>query len=66
MRAAGAIVPTGPMQADLDRLSRAIERTNPERVVVVGDLIHGRLGLKDNVIERVAAWRDRHACSFAR
>lgn len=64
LRAAGAIVPTGPMQADLDRLSRAIERTDPARVIIVGDLIHGRLGLKDNVIERVAAWRNQHACSF--
>ncbi len=64
LRAAGAIVPAGPMQADLDRLSRAIERTDPERVVIVGDLIHGRLGLKDHIIERVAAWRDRHACPF--
>lgn len=64
LRAAGAPVPTGPMQADLERLSRAIERTDPERVVIVGDLIHGRLGLTDRVIEAVAAWRDRHACSF--
>ncbi len=64
LRAVGAVVPNGPMQADLDRLSRAIGRTDPERVVIVGDLIHGRLGLKDHVIESVAAWRDRHTCEF--
>lgn len=64
LRAAGAAVPMGLMHADLDRLSSAIERTDAERVVIVGDLIHGRLGLKDHVIEAVARWRDRHACAF--
>lgn len=64
LRAAGAPLPVGTMQSDLDRLSRAIERTAAERVIIVGDLIHGRLGLKDHVIERVAAWRDQHACAF--
>ncbi|MEO1584608.1 MAG: ligase-associated DNA damage response endonuclease PdeM [Planctomycetota bacterium] len=64
LRAAGAAVPTGPMAADLDRLSAAIDRTNPDRVIIVGDLIHGRLGLKDHVIDSVAAWRAGHGCGF--
>jgi DNA ligase-associated metallophosphoesterase len=52
----GVPLPAGVLAADLARLSAAIEATGAERVLVLGDLIHGAIGLTDPVVEQVGAW----------
>lgn len=54
---AGIPVPTGVLTDDLARLSQALERCGAKRVTVLGDLIHGRVGVDDSVVRRVAQWR---------
>jgi hypothetical protein len=56
-RAAGLPVPGGELDDDLGRLSRALEKTGAKRLVVLGDLVHGRIGVTPAVIARVATWR---------
>ncbi|MGK0362521.1 MAG: DNA ligase-associated metallophosphoesterase [Bradymonadia bacterium] len=52
----GLPLPAGVLAADLARLSAAIDATRAERVLVLGDLIHGAIGLTDPVLETVGAW----------
>ncbi|QDT14345.1 ligase-associated DNA damage response endonuclease PdeM [Alienimonas californiensis] len=57
-RAAGVAVPPGGTAADLARLSRALRRTRAGRLVVLGDLLHARLGRNEAATNAaVAAWR---------
>ncbi len=53
----GIPVPAGILADDLARLERALERTRAERLLVLGDLVHGRL--LPAAIEAVASWRAR-------
>lgn len=57
LRAGGAPVPSGGMDADLDRLARAVRDTGAEHLVVAGDLVHARSGVSERVLERVGQWR---------
>lgn len=52
----GLPLPAGVLEADLARLSQAVEATGAERVLVLGDLIHGAIGLTELVLETVGAW----------
>lgn len=60
-RAGGVPIPRGVQGEQLARLDGLIERWRPERVLVVGDLLHAPAGLTGDLIERVAAWRASHA-----
>lgn len=53
----GIPVPAGILADDLDRLGRALDRTGAERLLVLGDLVHGKL--LPAAIEQIAAWRIR-------
>ena len=57
---AGIPVPAGVLADDLGRIDTAIARCSAERVTVLGDLIHGRVGVDASVVGRVAQWRGRH------
>lgn len=52
----GLPLPAGVLAADLERLSAAIAATGAERVLVLGDLIHGAIGLTDPVLQTVGDW----------
>lgn len=58
-RAGGIAVPAGTTRADLARLTAALRRTGATRLVVLGDLLHARLG-RDEAATNAAirAWRD--------
>lgn len=60
-RAAGVPVPESTTGAMLARLSAIIERFDPARLVILGDLLHARTGRSPEVIGAVDAWRRRHA-----
>jgi uncharacterized protein len=56
-RALGVPVPGGVMEESLGRLRLVMEVTGAERLVVLGDLVHGPRGLTDEVVHDFAAWR---------
>ena len=59
-RAAGIPVPGADTAADLDRLAAAIERTGAERLIILGDFLHGRDSLDAATEEAWRQWRRRH------
>lgn len=60
-RDAGAPVPEAVTRRDLDRLSALIDALHPERLVVLGDLVHDRCAWRDTTMRQLAAWRGGHA-----
>ncbi len=60
-RAAGVPVPEPVTQHDLGRLAGLIDRLAPDRMVVLGDLLHAPDGLSPETIDQVAWWRSRYA-----
>ncbi len=61
LRRAGIVVPTGQTSADLARLDALIAHYQPQRLFVLGDLVHGAAPLDAPWIGLVNAWRQRHA-----
>lgn len=59
-RAAGLPVPDGHGEADLRRLSALIGRFSPERLVLLGDLLHARTGRSPQTLAELAGFRARH------
>ncbi len=57
-RQRGLPVPEGDLARDLDRLSVAMAQTGAERLVVLGDLIHGPIA--PAVRAAVSTWRTTH------
>lgn len=54
-------VPGGTTESDLARLSIAIAKTNPCRIVLLGDALHSRDGRSEKTFATVAEWRAQHA-----
>ena len=59
-RAAGIPVPEGGVSADLARLDRALAATRAERLIVLGDLLHGPASLDEATRAALSGWRSRH------
>jgi DNA ligase-associated metallophosphoesterase len=51
---------TACLEEGLARLSHLVEAHAPERILVLGDLLHAPAGVTDEVVERFGVWRDRH------
>jgi len=60
-RAHGLAVPHGVTGRTLDRLSAAIDAHAPERLVILGDLLHSRAGTTGDTLDALARWRRAHA-----
>lgn len=60
-RAAGVAVPGGTTRENLARLTRAIERVDPARLVILGDLFHAREAKAPATLQAALEWRSRHA-----
>lgn len=56
----GLPVPSGSSADTLARLDRLIEACQPERLVVLGDLLHGPQALHGLLLDRLIDWRARH------
>ncbi len=63
-RRAGLAIPEGAAAEDLARLTRLLESTASERLVVLGDFVHGAVEHGDAFPARFAQWRRRH-CELA-
>jgi DNA ligase-associated metallophosphoesterase len=59
-RALGVPVPSGVSSRDLERIAELIVATEARRVVILGDLVHARIGKHSPLVESTAAWRERH------
>lgn len=59
-RSRGIPIPQGATGDDLGRLSLLATRTSSERVVILGDLFHGRDGLTRSIMHHMDDWRRRH------
>lgn len=64
-RDAGSALPMGPLLADLDRLRAAVTRTDAQRVVVLGDLVHGPASFAPGMDELIARWRPTLPCEMS-
>jgi DNA ligase-associated metallophosphoesterase len=60
-RAAAVPIPPGTTSNDLARLTAAIIRTDPSRLIVLGDLMHARSWKAEQTLAVITAWRGRHA-----
>lgn len=60
-RAHGVPVPRGTTTESLERLSSAVCRKNAQVAVFLGDFLHSAKGRADATLERLHAWRRRHA-----
>ena len=56
-RKSGIAVPEAVSDQDLNRLSMALSRTGAERLILLGDFLHARLGCSQMLIEKVTTWR---------
>jgi len=61
LRQAGAALPHGTTTRDLDRLAELVGDYAPERLIVLGDLVHGRERADAPWLRRFAQWRSLHA-----
>lgn len=59
-RAAGIAAPERSHSVDLEVLAHLIETTGAESLIVLGDLLHSRSGVRDSVIDALRSWRERH------
>ncbi|QDG49530.1 ligase-associated DNA damage response endonuclease PdeM [Persicimonas caeni] len=57
-RRQGVPLPRGGLDETLDRLTACVGATDAERLVVLGDLVHARSGLTDEVVANVGDWLD--------
>lgn len=60
-RTSGIPVPQGPAERTLERLSRVLDETKPERLVILGDLFHAAKGNTKRVYDPLAALREKHS-----
>jgi DNA ligase-associated metallophosphoesterase len=61
LRQAGAALPLGTTTRDLDRLAALVAAYAPSRLIVLGDLVHGRERADAPWLQRFAQWRCAHA-----
>jgi len=59
-RSAGIAAPERSHAADLDTLGRLIASTGAERLIVLGDLLHARSGVREAVVRSLMDWRGAH------
>lgn len=60
-RAASIPLPPGNTTADLARLTTVLERSAARRLVILGDLLHGRVAQREAAtLDRLRRWRAQH------
>jgi len=60
-RAHAIPLPQGATNSELERLSRALDRTGAQKLIILGDLLHTAKSREPTVLDTVTAWRDRYA-----
>ncbi len=60
-RAGGVPIPRGSTASDLARLTRLLDRSGAQRLVVLGDFLHAKSGRVAALTQAFVAWRAQHA-----
>lgn len=60
-RAHAIPLPQGTTASELDRLTQALDRTDAQKLIILGDLLHAAKGREPAVLDAVTAWREAHA-----
>ncbi len=60
-RAHAVPLPQGTTNAELDRLTQALDRTGAQKLIILGDLLHAAKGREQAVLDAVTTWREQHA-----
>jgi DNA ligase-associated metallophosphoesterase len=60
----GIPIPQNAFEADLQRLSALIRFHSPSRILILGDLIHGKAGLTAGLLQAVCDWRASYPISM--
>jgi uncharacterized protein len=60
-QAHGVALPNGNTEADLGRLSQALNKTSAQKLIILGDLLHAAKGRDARTLDAFSAWRDQHA-----
>jgi DNA ligase-associated metallophosphoesterase len=60
-RIAGIPIPGDATADSLARLSSALERSQANRLIFLGDLVHARTSLDAMTVATIQAWRERHS-----
>lgn len=53
----GVAIPSGMLTAELERLADCAHAKDARSIVVLGDLIHDRAGITEEVVVEIAKWR---------
>lgn len=61
-RKAGIPIPQGIMEDDLKQLSELLNRFKAEKCIIVGDLIHAKSGISEDVKKRFSEWLLKMPC----
>lgn len=61
-RKAGIPIPQGIMAEDLSNIANLIHRWQAEKCIIVGDLIHAKAGLSEDVIKKFGDWLHKLPC----
>jgi DNA ligase-associated metallophosphoesterase len=59
-REKGIPLPEGTTARDLDRLSALVAAFQPKVLLILGDLVHGPLAVRESLERRVTRWRRKH------
>lgn len=59
-RRQGVPVPAATSGETLARLTASVTRWRPERLIILGDLIHGHLPASHPLFDELASWRKQH------
>lgn len=57
---AGNPIPTGPSEADINRLDELVLQSGAERLLILGDLIHAQPTSSENWLKKLTAFLDKH------
>lgn len=60
-RAGGIPVPGGTTNEAISRLESLIRKTNPKKVIFLGDLLHAKPGRSKEMFAALESWRKSHA-----
>ena len=60
-RRAGLAIPEGDTADTLERCTQIIKRYAPERLILLGDILHTRLGADPQLAQHIQRWRAQHA-----
>jgi len=60
-RAGGIPVPSGTTNEAISRLESLLRKTNPKKVIFLGDLLHAKPGRSKEMFAALESWRKGHA-----